>query len=121
MATNCKERYQRRFIQLVFMVELSSMLVLIPIKIHIQYVNNNNNLLYFDSLSGNKGLCGVPSLPSCPLLWENGHLSKGGKIAIAISCVVIFLVLLLVIYLCCIWRGRHDYDFAPPHDLTCEF
>lgn len=82
--------------------------------------NNNNNLPYFDSLSGNKGLCGVPSLPSCPLLWENGHLSKGGKIAIAISCLVIFLVLLLVIYLCCIWRGRHDYDFAPPHDLTCE-
>ncbi|KAL1198421.1 Receptor-like protein 4 [Cardamine amara subsp. amara] len=69
-------------------------------------------------LSGNKGLCGVPSLPSCPLLWENGHLSKGGKLAIAVSCVVVFVLVLLAIYLCCIWRGRHDYDFAPPHDLT---
>ncbi|CAF1928210.1 hypothetical protein HID58_065936 [Brassica napus] len=69
-------------------------------------------------LSGNKGLCGVPSLPSCPLLWENGHLSKGGKIAIAVSCVVVLVLVLLVIYLCCIWRGRHDYDFAPPTDLT---
>lgn len=73
------------------------------------------------SLSGNKGLCGVPSLPSCPLLWENGHLSKGGKIAIAVSCVVVLVLVLLFIYLCCIWRGRHDYDFAPPTDLTCEW
>ncbi|BBG94436.1 Di-glucose binding protein with Leucine-rich repeat domain [Prunus dulcis] len=27
-------------------------------------------------LYGNKGLCGVPSLPDCPLFWENGGLSK---------------------------------------------
>ncbi|GAV59154.1 LRR_1 domain-containing protein/Malectin_like domain-containing protein [Cephalotus follicularis] len=31
-------------------------------------------------LSGNKGLCGVPSLPECPLFWGNGGLSTGGEI-----------------------------------------
>ncbi|KAA8532740.1 hypothetical protein F0562_032773 [Nyssa sinensis] len=36
-------------------------------------------------LSGNKGLCGVPSLPDCPLFWENGGLSTGGKIAIGVA------------------------------------
>ncbi|XP_030546229.1 receptor-like protein 4 [Rhodamnia argentea] len=68
-------------------------------------------------LSGNKGLCGVPSLPACPLFWENGALSTGGKIGIAISCLVVLSVLLLVVYICCIRRGRHDYDFALPHEL----
>ncbi|TXG56795.1 hypothetical protein EZV62_018108 [Acer yangbiense] len=68
-------------------------------------------------LSGNKGLCGVPSLPSCPLFWDNGGLSTGGKIAIGISCLVILCALLLVIYMCCIRRGRNDYDFGLPHDL----
>ncbi|KAL8153339.1 hypothetical protein V2J09_011099 [Rumex salicifolius] len=28
-------------------------------------------------LSGNKGLCGVPSLPECPMLWHNDGLSEG--------------------------------------------
>ncbi|CAL1392834.1 unnamed protein product [Linum trigynum] len=69
------------------------------------------------NLSGNKALCGVPSLPDCSLVWENGHLSKGGKIGIAIACVVVFLGILFVIYICWIRRTRHDYDFAPPHDL----
>ncbi|KAL5759209.1 hypothetical protein ACOSQ2_018047 [Xanthoceras sorbifolium] len=68
-------------------------------------------------LSGNKGLCGVPSLPSCPLFWDKGGLSTGGKIAIALSCLVILCALLLVIYMCCIRRGRNDYDFGLPHDL----
>ncbi|KAK3222611.1 hypothetical protein Dsin_009636 [Dipteronia sinensis] len=68
-------------------------------------------------LFGNKGLCGVPSLPSCPLFWDNGGLSTGGKIAIGISCLVILCALLLVIYMCCIRRGRNDYDFGLPHDL----
>ncbi|KAF8033115.1 hypothetical protein BT93_D1881 [Corymbia citriodora subsp. variegata] len=68
-------------------------------------------------LYGNKGLCGVPSLPACPLFWEHGGLSTGGKIAIAISCLVVLSVLLLVVYICCIRRGRHDYDFALPHEL----
>ncbi|XP_057961135.1 receptor-like protein 4 [Malania oleifera] len=68
-------------------------------------------------LSGNKGLCGVPSLPPCPLLWENGHLSSGGKIAISISCFFILCMLLLVMYICCIRRGNNDYDFGLPQDL----
>ncbi|KAK2635865.1 hypothetical protein Ddye_030657 [Dipteronia dyeriana] len=68
-------------------------------------------------LTGNKGLCGVPSLPPCPLFWDNGGLSTGGKIAIGISCLVILCALLLVIYMCCIRRGRNDYDFGLPHDL----
>lgn len=67
-------------------------------------------------LSGNKGLCGVPSLPQCSLFWENGRLSTGGKIGIGLSCLVIVSVLVLG-YIICIRRRRNDYDFAPPHDL----
>ncbi|KAJ0038816.1 hypothetical protein Pint_23326 [Pistacia integerrima] len=69
------------------------------------------------SLSGNRGLCGVPSLPSCPLFWENGGLSKSGKLAIGLSCLVILCVLLLIVYMCCIRRGRNDYDFGLPQEL----
>uniref|UniRef100_A0A5B7B3U0 Malectin-like domain-containing protein n=2 Tax=Davidia involucrata TaxID=16924 RepID=A0A5B7B3U0_DAVIN len=69
-------------------------------------------------LSGNKGLCGVPSLPDCPLFWENGGLSTGGKIAIGVSCLVIFCMLLLMIYICCIRRGHNDYDFGLPQELV---
>ncbi|CAO2828410.1 unnamed protein product [Amaranthus hypochondriacus] len=68
-------------------------------------------------LSSNKGLCGVPSLPECSFLWRNGQLSSGGKIAISISCVVVFCILLLVTYIC-IRRRRNDYDFGLPHELT---
>ncbi|KAK6931459.1 Malectin-like domain [Dillenia turbinata] len=68
-------------------------------------------------LSANKGLCGVPSLPPCPTFWKNGQLSSGGKIAIGLSCAVIFSVLLLVVYIYCIRRGRNDYDFGLPHEL----
>ncbi|KAJ6899366.1 receptor-like protein 4 [Populus alba x Populus x berolinensis] len=67
-------------------------------------------------LSGNKGLCGVPSLPQCSLFWDNGRLSTGGKIAIGLSCLV-FVCLLVLGYLICIRRRRHDYEFAPTHDL----
>lgn len=73
------------------------------------------------SLSGNKGLCGAPSLPSCPLFWENGGLSKGGKIAIVISSLVLFSGVLLVVYICCIRQGRNDYDFGLPQDLMCKY
>ncbi|KAI7997592.1 Receptor-like protein 4 [Camellia lanceoleosa] len=62
-------------------------------------------------LYGNKGLCGVPSLPDCPLL------STGGKIAVGISSVVAFCILLLVIYICFIRRGRNDYEFGFPQEL----
>ncbi|KAM4082832.1 hypothetical protein ACB094_08G010500 [Castanea mollissima] len=68
-------------------------------------------------LSGNKGLCGGPTLPDCPLFWENGSLSTKGKIAIGLSSLVFFCVLLLVIYMFCIRRGRNDYDFGLPQDL----
>ncbi|XP_024019413.1 putative leucine-rich repeat receptor-like serine/threonine-protein kinase At2g14440 [Morus notabilis] len=68
-------------------------------------------------LSGNKGLCGVPSLPNCPLFWENGGLSSKGKIAIGVSSALIFCVLLLVVYIFCIRRRRNDYDFGLPQDL----
>ncbi|XP_042467869.1 receptor-like protein 4 isoform X1 [Zingiber officinale] len=67
-------------------------------------------------LSGNKGLCGVPTLPACPLFWDKGGLSLAGKIAIGLSCVFIF-ILLLVIYIFCIRRGSSDYDFEFPQDL----
>lgn len=70
------------------------------------------------NLSGNKGLGGVPSLPACPLFWENGSFSTGGKIVLAILYLVVFPVLLLVVYICCM---RHDYDFALPHELMCKF
>ncbi|XP_050117052.1 receptor-like protein 4 [Malus sylvestris] len=69
-------------------------------------------------LYGNKGLCGVPSLPDCPLFWENGGLSKKGKIAIAVSCVLVFCLVMLALYIFCIRRRRNDYDFGLPQDLT---
>ncbi|KAK6116369.1 hypothetical protein DH2020_049831 [Rehmannia glutinosa] len=52
----------------------------------IEYVIGIPNRLHlFDSLSGNKKLCGVPSLPDCPLFWGKNGLSTGGKIGIALS------------------------------------
>lgn len=68
-------------------------------------------------LSGNKALCGVPTLPACSFFWEKGNLSTRGKIAIGISCAVILSVLLVIIYVFCIRRGRHEYDFGLPQDL----
>ncbi|KAL7001232.1 hypothetical protein U1Q18_002384 [Sarracenia purpurea var. burkii] len=68
-------------------------------------------------LSGNKGLCGVPSLPECPLFWGHHGLSTGGKVAIGISSLVMFCIILLVIYICCIRRGPNDYDFGLPPEL----
>ncbi|XP_061375110.1 receptor-like protein 4 [Gastrolobium bilobum] len=68
-------------------------------------------------LSGNKGLCGVPSLPACPMFWENGRLSTQGKIAICLSCLFVFCVILLLVYIY-VRRRRNEYDFALPHELT---
>ncbi|KAK9091135.1 hypothetical protein Sjap_024312 [Stephania japonica] len=48
------------------------------------------------SLTGNKGLCGVPSLPACPLFWGKDGLSIGGKIAIGLVSSVVLIILLLV-------------------------
>ncbi|XP_047164082.1 receptor-like protein 4 [Vigna umbellata] len=67
-------------------------------------------------LSGNKGLCGVPSLPSCPMFWEHGRLSSRGKLAIGLSCLFVLCVVLLLAYIY-IRRKRNDYDFALPHEL----
>jgi len=68
-------------------------------------------------LSGNKGLCGVPSLPDCPLFWGSNGLSTGGKIAIGISSLILFCMLSLAVYVCCIRRRRYDYDFSLPQEL----
>ncbi|RYR56501.1 hypothetical protein Ahy_A05g022199 isoform B [Arachis hypogaea] len=68
-------------------------------------------------LSSNKGLCGVPTLPSCPIFWENGRLSTQGKIAIGLSCFFVFCVVVLLVFVF-IRRRRNDYDFALPHELT---
>lgn len=68
-------------------------------------------------LSGNKGLCGVPSLPACPMFWKNGKLSTEGKIAIGVSSLFVFCLIVLLVYIY-IRRRRNDYDFALPHELT---
>ncbi|KAI4313967.1 hypothetical protein L6164_026910 [Bauhinia variegata] len=68
-------------------------------------------------LYDNKGLCGVPSLPSCPIFWEDGRLSVHGKIAVGLSCIFIFCVLVVVVYIY-IRRRRNDYDFGLPHELV---
>ncbi|KAL2328022.1 hypothetical protein Fmac_021449 [Flemingia macrophylla] len=73
-----------------------------------------------ECISGNKGLCGVPYLPSCPMFWENGILSSQGKIAIGLSCLLVFCVVLLLAYIY-IRRKRNDYDFALPHELMCKY
>lgn len=69
-------------------------------------------------LSGNKGLCGVPTLPACALFWEKGGLNKTGKIALGASLGFLLLVILVVVYILCIRRGQYDYDFEFPQDLT---
>ncbi|EPS67667.1 hypothetical protein M569_07106, partial [Genlisea aurea] len=68
-------------------------------------------------LSGNKGLCGVPSLPRCPLFWGKHGLSTGGKVAIALSVVIAFGLLVGGIAYYVMRRRRNDYDFGLPHEL----
>jgi len=79
-----------------------------------------NVICFLFSLSGNKGLCGVPSLPSCPIFWEHGRLSTRGKLAIGLSCLFVFCVALLLAYIY-IRRKRNDYDFTLPHELMCKY
>lgn len=69
-------------------------------------------------LSGNKALCGVPSLPECPFFWGKNGLSNAGKIAIALSSLVIFSAVSLGTYYLCIRRWRNDYEFGLPHELV---
>lgn len=88
---------------------------------YILCISLDNELnIFLDSLSGNKDLCGVHPLSECPLFWENGGLSQKGKIAIGLSSLVVFLLLLVVIYIFYIRRGRNDYDFGLPQDLMCK-
>ncbi|GER36255.1 leucine-rich repeat protein kinase family protein [Striga asiatica] len=68
-------------------------------------------------LEGNKRLCGVPSLPDCSVLWGKEGLSTGGKVAIALSCLVIISVVAVGVYYFVVWRHRNDYDFSFPHEL----
>ncbi|KAK3160305.1 hypothetical protein QOZ80_1BG0057750 [Eleusine coracana subsp. coracana] len=69
-------------------------------------------------LSGNKGLCGMPTLPDCAVFWEKGGLNKTGKIALGVSSGFVLLVIFIVVYILCIRRGPYDYDFEFPQDLT---
>ena len=82
---------------------------------------SSTNMYFSGSLSGNKGLCGVPTLPACALFWEKGGLNKTGKIALGASFGFLLLVVLIVVYILCIRRGPYDYDFDFPQDLTCKF
>ncbi|GER29860.1 leucine-rich repeat protein kinase family protein [Striga asiatica] len=67
-------------------------------------------------LSRNKRLCGVPSLPDCPLFWGKNGLSTGAKVGIGLSCMVILFLLLLGLYYFC-KRRHNDYGFGLPHEL----
>jgi hypothetical protein len=79
------------------------------------------NMYFSASLSGNKGLCGVPTLPDCAVFWEKGGLNKSGKIALGVSLGFVLLAILIVVYILCIRRGPYDYDFDFPQDLTCKY
>lgn len=68
-------------------------------------------------LSGNKGLCGVPSLPDCPLFWGKNGLSTGGKVAIALASLLAFFLVSLAICVC-VRRRQNDYDFGLPSELV---
>ncbi|KAI4379165.1 hypothetical protein MLD38_005496 [Melastoma candidum] len=96
-----------------------------------QLVHMNNNLLEGQvpeklyeiavhggsiDLSGNKESCGQSPLPSCSVLWKNGGLSPGGKVAVGLSCVV-FSGLLLGLYLCCFRRRHSNYEFGLPLEM----
>ncbi|EPS63614.1 hypothetical protein M569_11171, partial [Genlisea aurea] len=72
-------------------------------------------------ISGNRGLCGAPSLSDCPLFWDDrGMLSPLGRIAIAVLCLVLFSAASSALYCCCCIRKRRrmEYDFGLPHELV---
>ncbi|KAK9106863.1 hypothetical protein Syun_022874 [Stephania yunnanensis] len=68
-------------------------------------------------LTGNKGLCGVPTLPQCSLFWDRGALSTGSKLAIGLSFLVLLTVALLTIFVYHVRKRRNDYNFDIPHNL----
>ncbi|KAK4779735.1 hypothetical protein SAY87_015841 [Trapa incisa] len=69
-------------------------------------------------LSGNKGLCGGPSLSGCSI---DGGLSSGGKVGIGLSSVIAFVLLLVFLYAWYIRRKRNNYEFGFPQDLMGKF
>lgn len=70
------------------------------------------------NLSSNAGLCGVPSMPSCPTSWK-GDLLEGGKIGIVLVALVAAIVVVGVVYALVKRRqSREDYNFNLPHQLA---
>lgn len=54
------------------------------------------------------------------MFWEHGGLSTRGKIAIVFSCLFVFCVVLLLVYIY-IRKKRNDYDFGLPHEIMGEY
>ena len=72
----------------------------------------------FINLSSNAGLCGVPSMPSCPTSWK-GDLLEGGKIGIVLVALVAAIIVVGVVYAFVKRRqSREDYNFNLPHQLA---
>ncbi|KAJ4818204.1 Leucine-rich repeat protein kinase family protein [Rhynchospora pubera] len=69
-------------------------------------------------LSGNKGLCGVPTLPACPMFWDKKGLNTTGKIALAASFAFVLFAAALVGFVIYVKRRENDYDFDFPQDFS---
>ncbi|OAE31305.1 hypothetical protein AXG93_1962s1620 [Marchantia polymorpha subsp. ruderalis] len=73
----------------------------------------------FINLSQNQGLCGVPSLPTCPHFWEDSGLSAGAKAGIVLASLVGAAVFLFLVCFCIRKRNSEDdYNFGLPHQLA---
>ena len=85
----------------------------VPIEVYSSGVHGR-----FINLSSNAGLCGVPSMPSCPTSWK-GDLLEGGKIGIVLVTLVVAIVVVGVVYAFVKRRrSREDYNFNLPHQLA---
>ena len=85
----------------------------VPIEVYSSGVHGR-----FINLSSNAGLCGVPSMPSCPTSWK-GDLLEGGKIGIVLVTLVAAIVVVGVVYAFVKRRrSREDYNFNLPHQLA---
>ena len=85
----------------------------VPIEVYSSGVHGR-----FINLSSNAGLCGVPSMPSCPTSWK-GDLLEGGKIGIVLVALVAAIVVVGVVYAFVKRRqSREDYNFNLPHQLA---
>ncbi|KAI5060277.1 hypothetical protein GOP47_0024697 [Adiantum capillus-veneris] len=70
------------------------------------------------NLSDNAALCGVPSLPTCSLLWESRQLSAGAKVGIAFGVIGGVLLLAVAAYFIIQKKNSEDYNFGLPHQLA---